>query len=259
MLIALIVTLGALGASSYVRTAFFRLGTLASRINELQAQALSQEKELQQTRGGSLAVPKFALIANTAWPFDLAKTDADQLDEFGRFFDAVVAIANKQLTAPSVGLRPYTHKSSEAAIRTELLEQMLQARESTSDQHAVILFLPVTYQNLFRGEVITFSFQFFEDKRLATAGETLSAIDVNGGTSNVDVGLLIARADQMLASRGYPPQFFYPPLINSAQVQAVTSQVPHLRGRYRLIAKTPVDLYPHSGLFPIDVELEPIR
>ena len=57
MLIALIVTLGALAASSYVRTAFFRLGTLSARINELQAQALSQEKELQQTRSGSLAVP----------------------------------------------------------------------------------------------------------------------------------------------------------------------------------------------------------
>ena len=41
MIIALIVTLGALAASSYVRTAFFRLGTLTGRINELQAQALS--------------------------------------------------------------------------------------------------------------------------------------------------------------------------------------------------------------------------
>jgi uncharacterized protein (DUF3084 family) len=48
MLIALIVTLGALGASSYVRTAFFRLGTLTGRINELQAQALSLEKEPQR-------------------------------------------------------------------------------------------------------------------------------------------------------------------------------------------------------------------
>ena len=67
------------------------------------------------------------------------------------------------------------------------------------------------------------------------------------------------RAGQTLAARGYPPQFLYPPLINSAQVQAVTSQIPRLRGQYRLIAKTPIDLYPHSGPFPIDVELEPIR
>ena len=95
------------------------------RINELQAQALAQEKELQQTRGGSLRRSASSrLIANTAWTFDLAKSDADQLDDFGRFFDTVVRIANQQLATPAVGLRPYTHKSSEPAIRAELLEQM---------------------------------------------------------------------------------------------------------------------------------------
>ena len=107
--------------------------------------------------------------------------------------------------------------------------------------------------------MISFSFAAFEDKRLATAGEPLASIDINGGTPNVDIGALVLRADQTLAQRGYPPQFLYPPLINSAQVQTVTSQIPHLRGRYRLIAKTPIDLYPHVGPFPIDVELEPIR
>jgi len=102
MIIALIVTLGALAASSYVRTAFFRLGTLTGRINELQAQAMSEE---QLTRKGSLSVPRLTLIANTAWTFDLAKSDAEQLDDFGHFFDAVVRIANQQLTTPAVGLK----------------------------------------------------------------------------------------------------------------------------------------------------------
>ena len=259
MLIALIVTLGALAASSYVRTAFFRLGTLTGRINELQAQAFAQEKELQQTRGGSLSVPRLTLIANTAWTFDLARSDADQLDDFGRFFDAVVRIANQQLTTEAVGLRPYTHKSSEPAIRAELLEYMQKTRELNPDPRALMLFLPVASQNLFRGEVISFSFEAFADKRLATAGETLAALDINGGAPSVDIGALVLRAGQTLAARGYPPQFLYPPLINSTQVQAVTSQIPRLRGKYRLIAKTPIDLYPHSGPFPIDVELEPIR
>jgi len=259
MLIALIVTLGALAASSYVRAAFFRSGTLLLRINELQAQELAQEKELQQTRGGSLAVPKLTLIANTAWTFDLAKSDAEQIDDFGRFFDTVVRIANAQFAAQAIGLRPYTHKSSEPAIRAELLEQLATTREHTTEPRALILFLPVASQNLFRGEVISFSFEAFEDKKLASAGERLAAIDIAGGTPNVDIGALVLRVQQTLAARDYPPQFLYPPLINSAQVQAVTSQIPRLRGRYRLIAKTPVDLYPHSGPFQIDVELEPIR
>ena len=259
MLIALIVTLGALAASSYVRAAFFRSGTLLLRINELQAQELAQEKELQQTRGGSLAVPKLTLIANRAWTFDLAQSDAAQIDAFSSFFDTVVSIANAQFTTSAIGLRPYTHKSSEPAIHAELLEQLATTREHTSDSRALILFLPVASQNLFRGEVISFSFEAFEDKKLASAGETLASIDIAGGTPNVDIGALVLRVQQTLASRDYPPQFLYPPLINSAQVQAVTSQIPHLRGHYRLIAKTPVDLYPHSGPFQIDVELEPIR
>ena len=259
MLIALIVTLGALAASSYVRTAFFRLGTLSARINELQAQALAQGKELQQTRGGSLAIPKLTLIANTAWTFDLTKSDADQIDDFGRFFDAVVRIANQQLTTPAVGLRPYTLTSSDPKIRAKLLQQLEDTREQTSDPKALILFLPVASQNLFRGEVLSFSFESFEDKRLAAAGETLAELDINGGGPSVDIGELVLRFDQTLAARGYPPQFLYPPLINSTQVQAVTSEIPHLRGRYRLIAKTPNDLYPHSGPVQIDVELEPIR
>jgi Protein of unknown function (DUF3084) len=259
MLIALIVTLGALAASSYVRTAFFRLGTLSSRINELQAQALSQEKELQQTRGGLLSVPRLTMIANISWTFDLVKSDADQLDDFGRFFDAVVRIANQQLTTPAIGLKPYTHKSTEPAIRAELLQYMEKTRELNPDPHALILFLPVASQNLFRGEVISFSFEAFEDKRLAMAGETLASIDINGGAPSIDIGALVQQAGETLAKRGYPPQFLYPPLINSTQVQSVTSQIPRLRGKYRLIARTPIDLYPHSGPFPIDVELEPIR
>ncbi len=259
MLIALIVTLGALAASSYVRAAFFRLGSLAARINELQAQAISQEKELQQTRGGSLAVPKLSLIANIYWTYDLTKTDAEQIDAFAQFFDAVVRIANQQLATQSVGLKPYAHKASEPAIHAELLQQLRTTREQTQDPRALILFLPIAYQNLFRGEVISFSFESFEDKRLAQSGETLAALDINGGTPSVDIGALVLQAGQTLAKRGYPPQFLYPPLINSAQVQSVTSQIPRLRGKYRLIAKTPIDLYPHSGPFPIDVELEPSR
>jgi hypothetical protein len=259
MLIALIVTLAALAASNYVRTAFFRLDSLNSRINALQAQALAQAKELEQTRGGIQSVPRLTLIANTAWTFDLAKSDASQIDDFARFFDAAVRIANQQLTTPAVGLKPYTHKSSEPAIRALLLKQLELTREQTSDQDASILFLPVAAQNLFRGETILFTFAAYEDKKLASAGETLAAIDVTGGTLNVDIGTLVLDAGKTLAARGYPPQFLYPPLINSTQVQAVTNQIPHLRGRYRLVAKTPIDLYPHVGPFPIDVELEPAR
>jgi hypothetical protein len=258
MLIALIVTLVALVASNLVRTAFFRLGNIQARINDLQAQSLAMEKELQQTRSGILRVPKFALIANTAWTFDLAQTDAEQLPGFARFFDAVVRIANQQLANSQVGLRRYAHTSSEPEIRNQLLRELRTTRESTQNPRALILFLPVASQNLFRGDVISFSFAGYEDRQLAKAGETLATLDVNGGNT-VDVGSLVIRAGETLVNRGYPFQFLSPPLINSTQVQAVNSQLPRLHGKYRLIAKTPIDLYPHSGFVPIDVALEPAR
>ena len=122
MLIALVVTGIAIGVSTYVRTAFFRLGSLNARINALQAQALTEEQELQQTRNGVLRLPKFTLIANTAWTFDLSRSNAEQFDDFARFFDSVVRIANKQLTTPSVGLKPYLHSSNEPEIRARLLD-----------------------------------------------------------------------------------------------------------------------------------------
>jgi hypothetical protein len=170
-----------------------------------------------------------------------------------------VRIANENLTTPAVGLKPYPHTAADPAIQRLLLKQLADTREQAPDPHASYLFLPVAYQNLFRGETVTFTFAAFEDKRLATAGETLASIDVAGGAGNVDIAQLVIRAGQTLAQRGYPPQFLYPPLINSTQVQSVTSQLPRLRGQYRLVAKTPIDLYPHSGPFPIDVALEPVR
>jgi hypothetical protein len=258
MLIALVVTLTALVASNIVRTAFFRLGSLNARINELQSQSLAMEKELEQTRSGILRVPKFALIANTAWTFDLAHTDQEQLPAFSRFFDAVVRTANQQLASPEVGLKAYTRTSSDPQIRDQLLRELRNTRESTQNPKALVLFLPVAAQNLFRGDVISFYFAGYEDRQLAKAGETLATQNVNGGTS-VDIGNLVIRAGETLVNRGYPFQFLSPPLINSTQVQAVNSQLPRLHGRYRLIAKTPIDLYPHSGFVPIDVALEPER
>ena len=256
MAIALIVTLVALAASNYVRTAFFTMGTLTRQINQLQAQEIAQSNELKNTRNGAVGLVKYQLIANTAWTFDLSKSNADQLDDFCKFFDSVVRIANQTFTAPYYGLKPYTHKSSEPAIRAKLEAQLEVTREKNpADPRALILYIPVASQNLFRGEVISLAFAAYEDTRLATAGETLATIDVAGGTTP-DFGQLTARAGQTLAARGYPPQFLYPTLLNSTQAAAVTSQLPRLRGKYRLIAKTPIDLYPHSGPIQIDVGLE---
>jgi len=256
MLIALTVTLAALVASNLVRTAFFRLGTINTRINELQAQQVTLEKELQQTRNSDLRVPKFTLIANTAWTFDLSKSDAAQLPDVARFFDAVVKIANQQLTTDEIGLKAYPGKSTDPEIRGRLLQQLAADRLSDPNPKGQILLLPVASQNLFRGEVISFAFAAYEDKLLAKSGTEMGSVEVVGGTQ-VDVNALVAKIDHTLLGWGYPVQFINPLLINSTQIQAINAQLPNLSGRYRIVARTPIDVYPHNGLAPIDVSLEP--
>jgi hypothetical protein len=84
----------------------------------------------------------------------------------------------------------------------------------------------------------------------------MGSVEVVGGTQ-VDVNALVAKIDHTLLGWGYPVQFINPLLINSTQIQAINAQLPNLSGRYRIVARTPIDVYPHNGLAPIDVSLEP--
>jgi len=116
MLIAFIVTLGALAASTTCapRSSPWE----ASRVKSARCKRRCSRKARTAANARRQAKrAKFTLIANTYWTFDLAKSDADQLDDFSHFFDTVVRIANQQLTTPAVGLKPYTHSSSEPKIR----------------------------------------------------------------------------------------------------------------------------------------------
>src|ERR1700686_5522774 len=78
MLIALSVTLAALIGSGYVRTAFFRIGQLNAQINQLQAQAVQQESELNTTRNNNIAITKASPVAQGV-VIDVTLPEADQL------------------------------------------------------------------------------------------------------------------------------------------------------------------------------------
>src|ERR1700686_881354 len=84
MLIALSVTLAALIGSSYVRTAFFRIGQLNAQINQLQAQAVAQQNELKTTRNNNIAVTKQAPVAQGV-VIDVTIPEPEQLRLFAQF------------------------------------------------------------------------------------------------------------------------------------------------------------------------------
>lgn len=260
MLIALSVTVVALIGSSFVRTAFFRIGQLNAQINQLQAQAVAQGQELDTTRNANIVVAKGAPMAQGA-VINVAKSDEEQLRSFSAFFDETVRSVNA--TGVRAGLLPNKRRSSDPKVRADLLTLLHAAR----DHYAVpggtsqIFFIPLAPLNLFRGEPITFSLVPWPDKKLYANGEEVASIDVEGGRpiAAPDFRLLASRATEALARAGLPYPFFASPPsgFDPARFQAAMAELARVRGHFRLVARSEGDLYPHSGAFVLSVSVEP--
>jgi hypothetical protein len=263
MVIALAVTLIALLLSNEVRTAFFRLDQLNTQINTLQAQALEQSTELDKTRNGTLAVPNRQLIANIAATLDPTSAEDEQIRRLSAFFDETVALANAQLTKPPYLLKTYTRKSNDPDIQEGLKKEIETIdgdaiARAGSARPPVVLILPVAAQNLFRGDRITFYLSSYADRKLASSGEVLASVVVEGGQP-LNLTPLITDASVQLARRGMPPPFLQSAGYNPAQVQSVVAQLTRLRGKYRVSARASFDLYPHSGAVVYDFSLSPVH
>ncbi|MDB5072961.1 MAG: hypothetical protein JWM87_4072 [Candidatus Eremiobacteraeota bacterium] len=261
MLIALSVTLAALVGSNYVRTAFFRLGQLNARINDLQAQAIATQKQLKTTRSEAFVLPLGFPIANVAATIRPSQPDAVLLPEVSSLFDQTVQQANRQFATGANGLKPYPKRASDPAIQSGLRAELNKIRADVAGLPAdtPVFLLPVVGQNLFRGDTISFAFAHYVDKRVAAAGDVLASLDVQGGQS-LNLGTLQTLSTQASAEirkRGMPAAFAANIALNGPQAQDVLSQVGRLRGRYRILAKASLDLYPHSGGVLLDFALVP--
>jgi hypothetical protein len=259
MLIALSVTSVALIGSQQVRTAFFRLGQINARINDLQAQAIATQNELKETRDKPFVVSNGYPIGNNVLTTRLAQPDAVVLAQLAAFFDNTVRTANAEFARAPYDLTPYRKSSADPEIQAALREQLVKNRELLPAD-APVMFLPLIAQNLFKGDVVSFRLQPYADVRVAAVGETLASVEVNGGQPADSLVLplqrLTAAAVGEMQHRGMPAVF----AINaqpSNNVQAVVNQLGRLRGHYRLVAKAGLDTYPHSGGILLDYSLEP--
>ncbi len=120
MLIALSVTLAALVGSAQVRTAFFRLSQLNGRINDLQAQAIGMQQQLETTRSKAFVLPLGFPIANVAATIRPSQPDTVLLPELSSLFDQTVTQANRQFARAPYGLRPYALKASDPSVQSGL-------------------------------------------------------------------------------------------------------------------------------------------
>ncbi len=259
MLIALSVTLVALIGSQQVRTAFFRLGQINARISELQAQALSQQNELDTTRGQSIVLPIGFPIANIGLTIRPSQTDAVLMAQLSSFFDQTVQQANAQFARAPYDLKPYRQRAADPEVQAKLQKELQRIRETPTLTDVPVLLLPVVAQNLFKGDVISFALQPYPDRRVAAAGDVLASLDVQGGQplNLITLQGLTSAATAEMRKRGMPPAFALNVAINAPQAQSVIAQVSRLRGRYRIVAKASIDHYPHSGGVVLDFSLVP--
>ena len=257
MLIALSVTLVALIGSQQVRTAFFRLGQINARINDLQAQAIATQKELVTTRIGDISLPIGYPIANLALTTRPNQPDAVVMAQLSGFFDSTVQQANAQFARPPYDLKPYRHKAAEPEIQAKLQEELRRIRDRFPGD-VPVLFLPLVAQNLFKGDIISFQLQPYQDVRVAAAGDVLASVEVQGGqgVSLIPLRDVTGAAIVEMRKRGMPPAFSLTAQ-PSNNADEVLNQLNRLRGRYRLVAKAGLDLYPHSGGILLNYSLVP--
>jgi len=261
MLIALSVTMAGILLSSVFRNAVFRLGAVNAEIADLQSQAVALRKEVEMTRNGNLQLPVLFPIAGIVLTLVPNQPDDVLLPKLSELFDRTVESANREYTHAPYALKPYKHKASEPEIQADLKRELTNIREDLANHNyapdAPVLLAPVVGQNLFAGDTISFSFEHYVDKRIATAGETLASVPIVGGRSidEVTIGQLRTLAAEQLIKRGFPPFFVVNVQVNASQAQL--NLLPHLRGKYLLVAKSSIDIYPHTRGYIIDVSLVP--
>ncbi len=254
MVIALTVTLSALAASNYARSAFFHLTEINSRVNQLQAEADALDKRLHNT---DVVINRGTLLFDTYLLLKPAQSPADRIAQLGVFFDTVVANVNR-IFVPR-GLKAYKLKSSDAETQKKLSSFLDLPEVRGTLLERPVLVLAIADQNLFPNDPIHFALQPWPDKQLFAAHQPIASVEVEGGTKiNPTVALtqLLGAVQDVAVTGGMPPPFARAfPTFNAAQLQRVADEIRGGRGRYRIVAQAATDISPHVGAIPFEIAL----
>jgi hypothetical protein len=253
MLIALIVTVVALLASREVRTAFFRMNQITTRIAQLEG----QERDLEaKVNTGELIVPVNALMT----PFFLEikqGTPVDQrVSQVQHFYRQTVDYLNQ--TWAQRGLKRYVPPANIDKTLTEEFgsPQMTEATLSSN----VLLFVTAP-QNLYRNDELHFDLQTFPDVELVKKGGVIASLIIPGG-AHANPGLAINELQQYVSSIARSQLKLPPFLADNVQVvqllptlDEMNKQLSNGSGNYVLTAFAAQDIYPRTGGIPLVVTL----
>lgn len=245
MLIALGVTGIAIGSSHQVQDAFFRIDSLTSRIQQLQAQAQALE---DKTRNGQLVIPKNTPLQYKFLVLHPGDARDNQLKQLAAYFDDTVNVANQVFTQNPYNLRPYPYHSTDKFIAEKLRQQLddpaVQRNLRTGNP---ILLLAVFPENLYQGDRIGFAFASWQDRFIFAKDQIIAALDYLGG--NVpDLGRLITVGQIEAIKMGMPGPFTeFPQVVPAASVQNVEETVLHGKGVFRVTLLAARETYAHDG------------
>lgn len=255
MVIALAVTVLTLGASGYARAAFFHLSAISERLSELQAQADALDRRVHQThvivnRGDLLYNPY--LLLQPSW------TNAERLRQFSLYFDAAVTEINRSLVPR--GLKASPLRAADQDVQRRLRDFLNDPEMQSYILQGPVLIITIADENLFNNDPIHFDFASYRDRLIFSAHQPIASVEVDGGTQiNPQIAFseaLLAAADEA-QQKGMPAPYVRNafPSLSPQQVQHISDAIRRGHGRFRIIARAKVDIYPHTGGLPVEFDL----
>ena len=255
VMIALVATGVVLLTTPLAREAVFSLEQTNGEVNRLQAQADQLEK---QTHESNVVINRGQLLYNQFLVITPQESDTDRRLHLAAFFDAVVASLNR--TYAHAGLKPFRGKSTDPDITKKLDGVLTGPLVRAFLLDGPVLLLAVADENLFPNDPIHFNVAAYPDKRIFASGQSLSSVEVDGGTAivpNIAYAQLAGGVAETAIGLGMPAYFSnLVPALTAEQFFRRTQEVVRTgRGRFYIIARAASEVYPHTGGVPVTFAL----
>jgi hypothetical protein len=249
MLIALVVTLGAIFASQEVKTAFFQLSTINQRIIELQAKERDLEAKVNTGRlvypVDTLMYPYYRMIAQSA-------TQAQRAAIVRQYYFEAVKWVNANYPQ-RLGLKPYVIP---ADVNKKLSETATLAQDLAMAPPGAGVMLTITSdQNLFERDPIHFAINVTKDVRFYKKGQAIAQLSIPGG-SGANIEFAISQLQNYVSADarrlGMPP-FIADNVVPGQLIPSVQQMSQEITnaGVWLLTAYAAEDCYPHIGGIPV--------
>ena len=254
MLIALSVTIVALLVSREVRTAFFRMNQITTRISQLEAQQRDLEAKVNT---GELLVPVNALMVPSFLKIKQGTPVDQRIAEIEQFYRASVVYINQNQVARG-GLKHYT---APANIDKTLTDKFAGPQVTEASLASDLIMFVTAPQNLYRNDAVHFELNLIPDLLLVKKGGEIGSIRIPGNAL-ADPSLAIGELQQLVVST-IRSQLKLPPFL-SGNVQVVAlypsldvmrSELASGKGNYVMTGFAAEDIYPHVGGIPLVVTL----